>query len=76
MMRRKGNAGLPGHGGIPGKRGKTGPRGVAGAPGNDVDYCPCPPRTMLTAHRVVLFGAIIFCSVGNDGSQRQRRGSI
>lgn len=40
--------GEPGASGEPGNDGSVGPqgeRGNQGAPGEDAQYCPCPPRT-------------------------------
>ncbi|WKY08472.1 hypothetical protein Q1695_007751 [Nippostrongylus brasiliensis] len=39
-----GPAGKPGRPGMPGAMGKPGPPGPLGEPGQDAEYCPCPPR--------------------------------
>ncbi|KAK6017112.1 nematode cuticle collagen domain protein, partial [Ostertagia ostertagi] len=44
-----GPPGPPGNDGAPGGPGTPGSNGANGAPGADAAYCPCPPRSMLTA---------------------------
>ncbi|VDO58084.1 unnamed protein product [Haemonchus placei] len=41
-----GASGLPGNPGQPGPDGKPGKDGDEGMPGDDAEYCPCPPRTV------------------------------